>query len=92
MDVYSTEQGIRLSFGKTAEFREGFQNPPSVRHWFGVTISFITSVQPSVSPSVCLPACMEQLRFHWTDFHVILYEDFSNICRENASVIKIGPE
>jgi hypothetical protein len=28
MDVYSTELGIRLSFGKTSEFREGFEPPP----------------------------------------------------------------
>jgi hypothetical protein len=27
MDVYSTELGIRLSFGKTSDFREGFPPP-----------------------------------------------------------------
>jgi hypothetical protein len=36
MDVFSTEQGIRLSFVKTSEFRGGFEPPKlplSVRHW-----------------------------------------------------------
>jgi hypothetical protein len=33
-DVYSTELGIRPSFGKTLEFRRGLTPPPpSVRHW-----------------------------------------------------------
>jgi hypothetical protein len=35
MDVYCTELGIRLNFGKTSEFRAGGlnpPNPPSVRH------------------------------------------------------------
>jgi hypothetical protein len=36
MDVYSMELEIRLSFGKTSEFRGGFDPPPpSVRHWAG---------------------------------------------------------
>jgi hypothetical protein len=34
MYVYSTELGIRLSFGKTSEFRGGGTPlPPSVRPW-----------------------------------------------------------
>jgi hypothetical protein len=45
-----------------------------------VTINFVMCVCPSVCPPVRLPACpsarlsvrMEQLVFHWTDFHEIL--------------------
>jgi hypothetical protein len=33
------------------------------------TVSFVVSIGPSVLPSVC----MQQLGFHWTDFHQILY-------------------
>ena len=43
--------------------------------------------------SVCLSARMEQLRSHWTDFYEILvFENFSNICWENSSLIKIWQE
>jgi hypothetical protein len=33
---------------------------------------------------VCPSVRMVQLGFHWTDFHEILYEDFSKICQENS--------
>jgi hypothetical protein len=42
----------------------------------------------SVRPSVR----MEQLGTHWTAFHEILFEDFSKICPENSSFIKISQE
>jgi hypothetical protein len=36
---------------------------------------------------------MEQLDFHWMDFHEILYLSvFFKICRENSSFIRIGQE
>jgi hypothetical protein len=36
-ETHSTELGIRLSFGKTSEFRGGGSPPtPSVRHWLTV--------------------------------------------------------
>jgi hypothetical protein len=42
-----------------------------------VTISFVISVCPSVCLSVRLSVClsvrMEQVGFHWTDFHEIIY-------------------
>jgi hypothetical protein len=53
------------------------------------TISFVMSVRLSVRPSVHT----EQLGSHWTDFHEIWYlKNFSKICRDNSSYIKIGQE
>jgi len=49
-----------------------------------VTLSFVISDRLSLNTSVR----MEQLGFHWMDFHEISYL-FSKICRENSSVIKI---
>jgi hypothetical protein len=44
-------------------------------------ISFVMSVRPSVR--------MEQLGFHWKDFHKIWYlRIFSKICRENQTFFK----
>jgi len=48
------------------------------------TISFVMSVRLYVR--------IEQLGPHRTDFHEMLYEDFSKICRENSCFIKIGQE
>jgi hypothetical protein len=46
---------------------------------------FVMYVRPS--------ARMEQLGSHWTDFYQILISgDFSKICPENSSFIKIGKE
>ena len=50
-----------------------------------VTSSFVVFVYTLVCPSVRV----EQLASHWTDFYEILYEDFSKICGENWSFIKI---
>jgi hypothetical protein len=48
------------------------------------TVSFVMSVRPSIHPSVR----MEQLGFHWTDFHKIWYvRIFSKICLENSNFI-----
>ena len=47
-------------------------------------ISFVMSVCPSVR--------MEQLGFHWTDFHEIWYLNFFKIFRENSSFINIVQE
>ena len=35
---------------------------------------------------------MEKFGSHWTDFHKIIFESFSKICRENQSFIKIWQE
>jgi len=48
------------------------------------TISFVMSVRPSVH--------MEQLGSHWMDFMKLIFENFSKICREDSSFIKIGQE
>jgi hypothetical protein len=40
---------------------------------WNATISFVTCVCPSVSPSIRLSVPMEQLDLHWTDFHEIWY-------------------
>jgi len=45
------------------------------------TYSFVMSVRPFVR--------MEQLRSQRKDFREISYENFSKICRENSSFIKI---
>ena len=46
------------------------------------TISFVMSA--------CLCVRVEQFGFHWNNFHDIMYFfNFSKICRENLSVIKI---
>jgi len=44
------------------------------------TISFFMSVRK------------QQLGFHWTDFHEILYKYFSKLCREISSFITIWQE
>jgi hypothetical protein len=42
---------------------------------------------------VCLSIRKEQLGSHWTYFHEIRYfVDFSKICRENSSLIKLRQE
>jgi len=49
------------------------------------TVSFIVSVR--------LILRMEQLGYHWTDFHENGYlRIFPKICRENSNFIKIGEE
>ena len=44
-----------------------------VRKLQTATITFIVSVRPPVCSSVRPSVCMEQLGFHWTDFHEIWY-------------------
>jgi len=42
---------------------------------------------------VRLSARMEQLGFHWKDFHEVRYLNiFLNLCRQNLSCIKIEQE
>ena len=42
---------------------------------------------------VCPSVRMEQLGSHWTDFYeILIFEYFSEICREIASFIKIEQE
>jgi len=43
----------------------------------------------SVSFVMSVSVRMEQLDSHWTDFREMWCEDFSKICREIASLIKI---
>ena len=40
------------------------------------TINIVLSVHPSICPSICGSAHMEQLGFHWTDFYEISYLEF----------------
>ena len=46
----------------------------------------------SVSQSVPLFVCIEQMGCHWMDFHKIWYLNFSKIYLENSSFVKIGQE
>ena len=57
----------------------------------GATISLVTSVHPTVCLSVCLSfflsvclsVCMEQICFHWTEFHEIdVSVFFENLSRK----------
>jgi hypothetical protein len=49
-----------------------------------------TSFVMSVLPSVCLFVSTEELGFHWTDFHEILYMSiFRKSVENNSTFIKI---
>jgi hypothetical protein len=53
-----------------------------------VTVTFVMCL--SVCLSVCPSVCVEQLGSRWTDYDKnLIFENFSKICRENSTFIKI---
>ena len=72
---------------------QSFQND-YINGYICVCVGALAKLRKETLASSCLSACpsvhMEQLGFHWTDFHETWYlTNFSKICRENSSVIKI---